>query len=112
VVRISRRSFQRLLPERPTPEWCIEAYYLQRTRLESIAERKLRPAPVDCGWTCGDQRARLAVGLAQNLTKGTLQTAALTGPSGEVCFVLIGRRSMAIARWSATDPQLPFEFHR
>jgi hypothetical protein len=26
------------LPERPTPE----AYYLQRTRFESIAERKLR----------------------------------------------------------------------
>jgi hypothetical protein len=47
VVRVSRRVFQRLLPERPTPERCIEAYYLQRTRFESIAERKLRPAPVD-----------------------------------------------------------------
>jgi len=34
--------FQRLLPERPTPERCVEAYYLQRTRFESIAERKLR----------------------------------------------------------------------
>jgi len=32
----------RLLPERPTPERCVEAYYLQRTRSESIAERKLR----------------------------------------------------------------------
>ena len=42
VVRISRRVFQRLLPERPTPERCVEAYYLQRTRFESIAERKLR----------------------------------------------------------------------
>jgi hypothetical protein len=30
------------LPERPTPERCVEAYYLQRTRFESIAERKLR----------------------------------------------------------------------
>jgi hypothetical protein len=28
-------------PERPTPERCVEAYYLQRTRFESIAERKL-----------------------------------------------------------------------
>ena len=27
---------------RPTPERCVEAYYLQRTRFESIAERKLR----------------------------------------------------------------------
>ena len=34
--------FQRLLPERPTPERCVEAYYLQRTRFELIAERKLR----------------------------------------------------------------------
>jgi hypothetical protein len=30
------------LPERPTPERCVEAYYLQRTRFERIAERKLR----------------------------------------------------------------------
>jgi hypothetical protein len=30
------------LPERPTPERCVEAYYLQRTRFESIAKRKLR----------------------------------------------------------------------
>jgi hypothetical protein len=42
VVRVPRRVFQRLLPERPTPERCIEAYYLQRTRFESIAERKIR----------------------------------------------------------------------
>jgi hypothetical protein len=42
VVRVPRRVFQRLLPEGPTPERCLEAYYLQRTRLESIAERKLR----------------------------------------------------------------------
>jgi hypothetical protein len=42
VVRMPRRIFQRLLPERPTPERCVEAYYLKRTRFESIAERKLR----------------------------------------------------------------------
>jgi len=42
VVRVPRRVFQPLLPERPTPERCLEAYYLQRTRFESIAERKLR----------------------------------------------------------------------
>ena len=42
VVRVPRRVFQRLLPERPTPERCVAAYYLQRTRFESIAERKLR----------------------------------------------------------------------
>src|SRR5499427_5810735 len=42
VVGAPRRVFQRLLSERPTPERCVEAYYLQRTRFESIAERKLR----------------------------------------------------------------------
>jgi hypothetical protein len=42
VVTVPRRVFQRLLPDRPTPERCVEAYYLQRTRFESIAERKLR----------------------------------------------------------------------
>ena len=42
VVRVPRHVFQRLLPDRPTPERCVEAYYLQRTRFESIAERKLR----------------------------------------------------------------------
>jgi hypothetical protein len=30
------------LAERPTPERCVEAYYLQRTRFEGIAERKIR----------------------------------------------------------------------
>jgi len=42
VVRVPRRVFHRLLSERPTPERCVEAYYLQRTRFESIAQRKLR----------------------------------------------------------------------
>ena len=42
VVRVPRRVFQRLLPERLTPERCVEAYYLQRTPFESIAQRKLR----------------------------------------------------------------------
>ena len=42
MVRVPLRVFQRLLPESPTPERCLEAYYLQRTRFETIAERKLR----------------------------------------------------------------------
>jgi len=42
VVRVSRRVFQSLISERPTPERCLEAYHLYRTRLELIAERKLR----------------------------------------------------------------------
>jgi hypothetical protein len=41
-VRIARRVFQGLLDQRPTPERCIEAFHLQRTRFEMIAERKLR----------------------------------------------------------------------
>jgi len=42
VVRVSRGVFQRLLPARPTPERCGEAYYLQQTRFESIVGRKQR----------------------------------------------------------------------
>ncbi len=42
VVRVGRRVFQNLLAESPTPERCLEAYHLQRTRFELIAERKLR----------------------------------------------------------------------
>jgi hypothetical protein len=42
VVRVSRRVFQILLPEAPTTERCLEAYHLHRTRLELIAERKVR----------------------------------------------------------------------
>jgi hypothetical protein len=41
VGGVPRRVFQRLLPETPTPERRAEAYYLQRTRFESIAERKV-----------------------------------------------------------------------
>jgi len=42
TVRIGRRVFQRLLDQRPAPEVCVEAFHLQRTRFEMIAERKLR----------------------------------------------------------------------
>jgi hypothetical protein len=42
VVRVSRRVFQILIPETLTPERCLEAFHLHRTRLELIAERKLR----------------------------------------------------------------------
>src|SRR5947207_1687251 len=42
MVRIPRRVFQSLLGQSPTPERCLESYYMQRTRLELIAERKVR----------------------------------------------------------------------
>ena len=42
TVRVGRRVFQSLLDQRPTPEACVEAFHLQRTRFEMIAERKLR----------------------------------------------------------------------
>jgi hypothetical protein len=42
VVRVSRRVFQILLLEALTPERCLEGYHLHRTRLELIAEKKIR----------------------------------------------------------------------
>jgi hypothetical protein len=41
-VRVTRRVFHRLIDGAITPERCVEAYHLQRTRFEMIAERKLR----------------------------------------------------------------------
>ncbi len=42
VVRVHRRVFQSLLGQAPNPQRCLETYYLHRTRLELIAERKVR----------------------------------------------------------------------
>ena len=42
VARVPRRVFQRLLDGAVTPERCLEAYHLQRTRFELAVERKLR----------------------------------------------------------------------
>ena len=42
VVRVSRRVFQILLPQAPMPERSLERYHINRTRLELIAERKVR----------------------------------------------------------------------
>jgi hypothetical protein len=40
----------------------VEAYYLQRTRFERIAERKLRRRQLTEDGECGDQREGLALG--------------------------------------------------
>ena len=37
----------RLLPETPTPERCVETYYLQRTRFESIADVEISGRDLD-----------------------------------------------------------------
>ena len=42
VVRVGRRVFQRLVDGPITPEACVEAYHLNRTRFERVAERKVR----------------------------------------------------------------------
>ena len=42
VVRVARNVFRRFIDGPVTPERCLEAYHLQRTRLELVAERKLR----------------------------------------------------------------------
>ena len=42
VVRVGRQVFRGFLDGSVTPERCLEAYHLQRTRFERIAERKLR----------------------------------------------------------------------
>src|SRR5258708_37004711 len=46
IVRVPRRIFQPILTETPTPERCTEAYYLNRPRLQRIADRTLRRRPL------------------------------------------------------------------
>jgi hypothetical protein len=41
-VRIPRQVFQSLLGTGPTPENCVAAYHLHRTRFERAVEAKLR----------------------------------------------------------------------
>src|ERR1700720_2388041 len=48
VVRVPRRVFQRLLPERPTPERCVEAYYLQRDPVREHRRAEAASADVIC----------------------------------------------------------------
>ena len=42
VVRVPRQVFRRFIDGAITPERCLEAFHLQRTRFELIVERKLR----------------------------------------------------------------------
>jgi hypothetical protein len=42
LARVPRQVFRRFLDGAVTPERCVEAYHLQRTRFERIVERKLR----------------------------------------------------------------------
>ena len=42
VVRVPRQVFRRFIEGAVTPERCLEAYHLHRTRLELVVERKLR----------------------------------------------------------------------
>lgn len=42
VVRVGRNVFRRFVDGAVTPERCVEAYHLERTRFERIAERKIR----------------------------------------------------------------------
>jgi len=42
VVRVPRQVFRRFIDGAVTPDKCMEAYHLHRTRFEMIAERKLR----------------------------------------------------------------------
>src|ERR1700730_17890641 len=42
VVRVPRNVFRRFIDGAVTPEKCLEAYHLHRTRFELIVERQLR----------------------------------------------------------------------
>jgi len=69
VVRVPRRVFQRLLPDRLTPERCLEAYYLQRTRFERDRRAQAPPPAIDRRRQRRDHRARPPRGAAGRLER-------------------------------------------
>jgi hypothetical protein len=79
IARIGRRVFQNLLDQSPTPERCMEAFHLQRTRFEIIVERKLRRRQLtetgDVEVTGRDMRER-----ASPVGQGSLFGASASGP--------------------------------
>jgi len=87
VVRIPRHVFQRLLPQQPTPERCVEAYYLQRTWFENIAERKLRRRQLtdDGNVEINGRDLRDGSGFARSLRNGSVNRFGLTA----ICLVVL-----------------------
>jgi hypothetical protein len=49
VVRVPRQVFRRLLGHAPTPQECLEAYHLQRTRFRACRRAEAAPPPTDPG---------------------------------------------------------------
>jgi hypothetical protein len=69
VVRVPRRVFQRLLPERPTPERASRRITSSEHGSRASPSRKLRRRQVDRGWERRDQRARLALSRRWELSR-------------------------------------------
>jgi hypothetical protein len=59
VVRVSRRVFQILLPEAPTPERSVEGYYNSPDPARTHRRTEGSPQAVDRRWKCRDHRSRL-----------------------------------------------------
>ena len=80
VVRVSRRVFQILLLEALTPQRCLEAYHLHRTRLELIAERKVRRRQLT-----DDGNVEITVAICENGKSGRANhvPSAIAGPLHE-----------------------------
>src|SRR5215831_1097555 len=83
VVRVPRCVFQRLLPERPTLERCVEAYHLLRTHCRAEAPT----AAVDRGWQCRDQRAGLPVSAERRRFQRASPKTAAVGPKAPSVFI-------------------------
>jgi len=113
VVRVPRDVFRRFIDGGVTPERCIEAYHLQKTRFELIAERKLRlrqlieDANVEI--TGRDLRERDAAGVERARLSGYRRRnhqhlsyrGAETQTKGE------GRNSMARTPLETTEVEMP-----
>ncbi len=113
VVRVPRDVFRRFIDGGVTPERCIEAYHLQKTRFELIAERKLRlrqlTEDANVEITGRDLRERDAAGVERARLSGCRRRnhQHLSYPGGETQTKGEGRNSMARTALETTEVEMP-----
>jgi hypothetical protein len=89
TVCVPRRVFQRMLGVAPTPQRCLEAYHLDRTRLELVAERKVR-------------RSQLADDGNVEITGRDFRERGPRSPVGAVAYRPVAR--MTVGQYAARRP--------
>jgi len=109
IVRVPRDVFRRFIDGGVTPKRCIEAYHLQKTRFELIAERKLRlrqlTEDANVEITGRDLRERDAAGVERARLSGYRRRN--HQPGGETQTKGESQNSMARTALETTEVEMP-----